>query len=471
MKIALHKATDSIYIICLIYAFIYCLISVVPHFNYQTNAWDLGIFNQTLWQYSHLKLAPNTLRDVPTLLADHFELTLVLLAPFYWVFGSYTLLIAQITAVIFGGIGIYKYAYLLSNTKRFSKVALITFYSFYGIFTALAFDYHHSVVGIMTLPWILYFLKKRRFKLYYLLIILLILSRENFSILVSVLGLSTLVFEKRDLKKHGLITFLVGVTTTVLILNYVMPYFSGSIYHYWDFYPSLGNSPIQATKNILLNPFGTLSLIVNNQKKLVSLIRIFSSGGIAAFFAPQVGLLLIPIFLQKFLSTEEYYWGSSFHTSVELAPIIVLSLVHTLNKLKPKYKNKVFILVLLVNVGITLNTRLYDGSKITRIFTQNYYNYPYRKYIDEAEKLIPPDAPLSASNTLIPHLAGRNKIYLFPDNKEGVYIFVDTNSTKTWPLQNNDELIREAGKITTSDKFEKIYMYEGVLLFKKILAN
>lgn len=467
MKAKLLRFTNSIYFICLIFAIIYSLISIVPHFNYQTNAWDLGIFNQTLWQYSRLQIAPNTIRHVPTLFADHFELTLFLLSPFYWIFGSYTLLIAQIGAVIVGGIGIYKYAYLVSDNIKFSKLALVTFYSFYGIFTALAFDYHHSVVGIMSLAWILYFFKKKQFKPFYLLVIFLILSRENFAILASVLGLSILIFEKRELKMHGLITFLLGVTSTVLILNYIVPYFSGSNYHYWDFYPTLGNSPLQAIQNILHNPFETLSLIVSDQKKLFSLFLILGAGGITALFSPQIGILMIPILLQKFLSTEEYYWGSGFHTSVELAPIIVLTLVCSLNKLKPDIKNKAFALALLLNVVITLNTSLYDGSKMTRIFSRNYYNYQYRNSINLATKLIPLEAPLSAMNTLVPHLSSRDKVYLFPDNKDAEYILVDTNSSKIWAMKNKEELNFEITKLTLSGEFQTIYSHDGVILFTK----
>ncbi|MBI5414393.1 DUF2079 domain-containing protein [Candidatus Peregrinibacteria bacterium] len=164
-----HTESRIKYLILLIIVFfslLYGIISLVPHYNFRTNAFDLGIFNQTIHQYSELEFGPNTIREVPTLLADHLEILLFVFAPFFWIFGSYTLLIIQILFVLAGGIGVfYVVKYEAKQSEKWLPIlALVTFYSFFGIITALGFDFHNNVIGAMMIPWLFFFFNTNRWR-------------------------------------------------------------------------------------------------------------------------------------------------------------------------------------------------------------------------------------------------------------------------------------------------------------------
>jgi len=177
-------------VIITFFAILYSIVSIVPHYNFQTTAWDLGIYNQAVYQYAHFTIAPNTIYEVPILLGNHFAILMLIVSPFYWLFGSYTLLIFQIIAILLGGLGVYLFIKLKTQDILLAFGGLLIFYFFYGNYSALAYDYHNNVVGIMFLPWILYALEKKKITYYYILLGFLLLAKENLSLIALFLGLS-----------------------------------------------------------------------------------------------------------------------------------------------------------------------------------------------------------------------------------------------------------------------------------------
>ena len=89
---------------------LYALISLVNHYLFKTYALDLGLYTHAMYDYAHFRVDDCSIfKAVPqSILSDHFDLYLVILSPLIYVFGSYTLLIVQIAAVLLGGWGVYK---------------------------------------------------------------------------------------------------------------------------------------------------------------------------------------------------------------------------------------------------------------------------------------------------------------------------------------------------------------------------
>ena len=95
----------------LIAACIYTLISWVNHYCFRTYTLDLGAYTNALYDYAHFSWNDSTaFKAIPeNLLADHFDLYLPLFSPLIFIFGTYTLLVVQLVAVLFCGIGGYCY--------------------------------------------------------------------------------------------------------------------------------------------------------------------------------------------------------------------------------------------------------------------------------------------------------------------------------------------------------------------------
>ncbi len=92
-------------LILVVFGIIYGLISLVNHYNFRTYALDLGLVNHAIYDYAHFRVNYSTLlldASPMNFLGSHFTLLPLLFSPLYWLFGSYTLLIVQIAAVLFG---------------------------------------------------------------------------------------------------------------------------------------------------------------------------------------------------------------------------------------------------------------------------------------------------------------------------------------------------------------------------------
>lgn len=143
------------WIIIFIFFLIYCSISLVNHYLLRTYASDLGFYTNSAFNYAHLRwkdcIIDRTLPQPAYInnLSDHFSLILIPISPVIYIFGTYGLLVAQIVFILFGGIGIYKYVFYKTGNLFKANLFLIHFYGFFGIFSALGFDFHNNVIGAM----------------------------------------------------------------------------------------------------------------------------------------------------------------------------------------------------------------------------------------------------------------------------------------------------------------------------------
>ncbi len=117
---------------------VYSLISLVNHYNFRTYALDLGAYTNALYDYRHLQWNDSSsFNEIPeNLLADHFDLYLIIFSPLSLIFKSYTLLIVQILFILIGGIGIFKYFSSIKSSSPIPLLATICFYLFFGFFLA-----------------------------------------------------------------------------------------------------------------------------------------------------------------------------------------------------------------------------------------------------------------------------------------------------------------------------------------------
>lgn len=472
-----HTLKLIVLTIVVIFFVLYSLVSLVPHYNFRTTAWDLGIFNQAIYHYSHFKLGPNTICGSSILLGDHFELILFLFSPLYWIFGSYTLLLIQIFAILFGGIGVFLFLKEKTKDKILSIAGLVLFYLFFGIFNSLAFAYHNNVIGIMFLPWMLYFLKKENIGLYYLFFCLSLICREDIALITGFLGFAILFFEKRSLKKYGLVTLFVSVFYFLLTIKVFIPFFSKESYGYWS-YDAIGKSPLEFLGTIILHPIYSISVLFNQETKVQTLKFLLASGGLFVVLQPKYLLLALPIVCRNFMSSHALYYRGDygFHYLVEFSPIISISAISVISKLKKAIgyrfiKYSLIFILILSNFYLLSQIHFFDGSKLSRIFTSSYYSRDLhnRNELLEAIKLIEPDAKLSAQNTILPHLANRDNIFLFPAINDSDYVILSIRNI--WLNNDKDVLAKEYNGYQELDQnmeYEKIYNKEGVVLYQKI---
>ena len=286
---------------------IFASISFVNHYNFRTYGWDLGINQNAIFDYAHFRWNDCMIMQpsFDNVLADHFSLYPILISPFYWIFGSYTMLIFQWAAILFGGVGIYKFILLIGSNKKLATIATAHFFCIWGIYSALSFDYHDNVVAAMFVPWFLYNYKKQAHLKSILFFILIVISKENMALWAGFIGLGlslrhVMNKEWQQLKRSGTMTAL-AFLYFVIILKVVIPALSNTdgVYLHHSF-NALGSNFGEVIINIFRHPIDAFELLFENHSgdafydgiKAETYLALILAGGWALVFYPEYLLIL-----------------------------------------------------------------------------------------------------------------------------------------------------------------------------------
>jgi uncharacterized membrane protein len=480
--------------IIVFFAIIYSSISLVNHYQFRTYALDLGMFNQALYHFSHFKMNYFTL-DISgaeiNYLGDHFSPITILLSPFYYLFGSYTLLIIQIIAVLSGGYGIYKYASLYHKDSFIPLLLVVHFFSIWGIYSALSYDFHTNVLAAMLVPWLIYFYTTENKKGFLVMFFLMILSKENIALwLVFILiGLSIKnslekgnSFQFRKIRSFELPLLIFSSLYFIVIVAFIMPLLSqGEGTNQLARYGHLGNSFSEIILHVLQNPQYIFSLFFESTStdsitfgiKSELHFMILISGGFALLYRPYYLIMLLPIYAQKLLTTDYSFWGINNQYSIEFVPILTLCLCDLLLKIKNiKLVYAITLLTLFFTAYQTIQTiqerkSLWYEDTNSIFFSEKHYQSSFdRNEVMHALCSIPQDASVSCSPAIAPHIANRDLLYHFPVVKEATYIVLFTSHSSTYPL-NEEEFKSKVESYRRDVQYEVFYEKNDLLILKK----
>jgi len=414
---------------------VYALISLVNHYLFKTYALDLGLYTHALYDYAHFRAADCSMfKPLPqSLLSDHFDLYLMILSPLVYVLGSYTLLIVQIAATLLGGWGVYKLISLYTNDNWLPILASVTFFFSFGIIHAIAFDYHSNVLTAMMFPWLLYFLKQRKFGLTTLFIVLFVIGKENMSLWLFFIVLGLMWDYRKD--KQSLWHLAAYAAFSILyffVINMiVMPRLGGSGGGFAR-YAHLGDNYAKIAGGLLTHPLEALRVMFTNTIGLPKYDGIkeefylcaLASGMLITVLKPNYLLMLVPLLAQKMLASDPNFWGISFQYSVEFVPVLVISSFLVFVKLKKNRWRMTLALVLLLStvlttfytIGVPKSTIMVDQLCVyqSRHYQQKDFD---TKYARELIAMIPDDASVCAAPMFVPHMAFRRHIEDFSSTK------------------------------------------------------
>ena len=430
-ELTLNKRQKNITLatIFIVAGVVYCLISLVNHYFFKTYALDLGLYTHALYDYAHFCIDDCSMFKVipQSILSDHFDLYLIILSPLIYVFGSYTLLVVQIAAILLGGWGVYKLMGLYTDDDWLQVLAMATFCFSFGIIQALAFDYHSNVLTAMMLPWLLYFFKRSRFDLATLFVILFVIGKENMSLWLFFIVIGLMWDYRKDKKAlwHLALYALFSIAYFFLVNMIVMPKLGGSGSGLAR-YSYLGENYVDIFKNLVKKPDETLRIMFTNTSgfplydgvKKEFYICVLTTGMLVSILKPNYLFMLIPIIAQKMLSIDGNFWGIYYHYSIECMPVIIISSFLVFIRLKQRVWKIVLASCLFFStIGTTIYTvdqpRFIRPADQIRVYQRQHYEQKDFdvKYARELIKQIPDDVSVSAASMFVPHLALREEIY------------------------------------------------------------
>lgn len=379
--------------------------------------YDLGIFNQVVWNLAHGRIWQTTLVFETYGYYDHFEPILVLLVPFYWLWSdAQVLLIVQALALGLGSLPIYLYAYVRLGSIPIALALAAAYLAFPALHNANLYDFHEVAFLPVLLGFALYGLLGGQRRVLFISLALALLVKEDVAVTVLAFGVYIALlrpagFQRRD----GIAIALLAVVWMLLVLNVFYPALTrGMPYPFVARrYSWLGETPGEALRVLLTQPWQALPALLNPQKVLF-LVRLFGP----LLFLPLLGWpvigLAMPILFYLMLSSYEPQWSIRSYYNPPLMPILFFALVEALYALQRRGLRRRIIYGLVAAVMVAVSVAYFldaPGPGGRRFYRDDFRITPGDQAAYALLAQIPDDAAVSADWRLLPHLSNRERVY------------------------------------------------------------
>jgi len=478
------------YMTILLFGSLYLVMAFCNHYFLRTWAWDYGSYNFGFYDFAHFRISDSPLL-IPhmSFLQDHVSFTFMLFIPLFWLLtwitGTYTLSIIQTLIILLGGLTLYKLLEYKTSSKLLSWLALIQYFTLYGRWASFCSACNLAIIAASAVPVFLYYFEKKRFLPAYLALTFIFLAREDTALWTAFIGLFLLIthFRDRQFRFASIMVIMSSIIYFIFIFKAVIPLLETPYVKYSLFnYSALGATPSEALVFIIQHPIKCIELLFINPTgihaydnvKIEFFYVYLVSGGFLLFYRPRYLLLFIPLVLKKMYNDAPIRWSIESYYSIEIISILPIAVFLIISEIKSSLSRQILIaIVCFGSVGITVFKLLERGRELNYVNTNFafYRSSMYRSDFDVGSvyrnlKVIPPDAIVSASGTLNPHLAFRPKAYYFPRVDDAEYIVV-MNGRDTWPL-DKIQFQKEINKYVLSGDWKKIVDESPLLILHRL---
>lgn len=470
------------------YGILFSLKAITHHRGLGTRAFDLSIYDNILWHTSHGNLLGTSILRSGNHVSAHFDPLLILFAPFYRLYPhAEFLLVLQSFWLAAGAIPLFFLTRrVLGNA--WAGLALVAVYLLYpAMHGANLYDFHSLTLAGPLIIATMASLEAGRVRLYAFFLALLLLTREDMSLVAMGIGLYILVTGKG--KKLGLGTMGVAAVYLTLVKLFIMPdpglfmantsESYGYAYYYRDLIPYSREGARGLLLSLIVNPLFVLQH-VTTEPKLRFFFQLFMPLLFLPFFVRRGKIAMVYGFVFLFLSSREAVHSIAFQYTTVLTPFALVLAVLALAELRRWSLWKRWgVDAARLNSGLLVGMVVATATlsfKFGAIFPSNSFRAGFVRlqrnlspaqleayeWVRESARRIPQEAAVSASSRLSPHVANREKSYLFPNRyEESDYLLVHRSDVARGNGKKRyDEMVR-------SRKFEKVSTHEGMELWKR----
>ncbi len=453
------------YILLLFAGTAYLIASALLQHRAFGTGYDLGIYDQTIWNLAHGRIWMTTLVYETNGYYDHFEPILALIVPLYWLWSDVrVLLIVQSVALALGSLPIYLYARRRFKAWEYGSALAAVIAAAYLVYPAMhnanLNDFHEVSLLPPLLGFALYGLLTGRRRMTWVFLALCLMVKEDFSVTFLMFGLYIVAFRPTGFRRRDGV-FVAGVALIWMLLVLYVLYPAATRGMPYPFvarrYPWLGDSPESAATVLLTRPWIMLPYLVQTPK-LMFLLRLFGP----LLFLPLLGwpviLLAIPVLIYLMLSNYEPQWSVQSYYNPPLLPTLFFGLILALERIRrlaqsawaagqraaevgregearrpARWSRGVQAgMIGLLAAGVGVSYWLDAPGPGSRNFAAERFSVTPR--VEAARRIlapIPADASVSAIWPLVPHLSQRQRIYtvLARPKTPTDYIVLEDNPT------------------------------------------
>lgn len=485
------------------------------HDVFLTNAEDLGIMDQAIWNTLHgqplHQTVCNIVSDTNCFNEDgimrfsiHFEPILFPIAWLYALWPSPKMLLVLQTVI--AGIGAFP-AFWLARLRLRNELASVGIALLYLLYPALqqavVFDFHAVTLTAAFLLFTLYFMYTRQTVWIFVFAFLSIICKEEISLVIVTFGLWSMVFQRRWWSGGGLAVL--GVVWFVLVFYVVMPHFSPTGHPLLEGrYGDLGKGPVQVILNIVLHPKFILQQYIFEPSRAFYLRVLVSPAGYLPILAPWILVMALPSVALNLLSSQGGMHTGLFQYNAEIVPVLIFATIEAIvlilwlvQQCFAWWKRRLakgeaeltiehrrggsarwsfprlvhlailaFMLIFALGYALRVNYGFHGNLPYSISFVWPA-STPHSEFAQHFIDMIPPAASVSAQSKLVPHLSQRASIYMFPYGDEVAdYILLDV-SGDIYPYFNSLDYAREAKSVLMSGQYGVVAAQEGYLLLKR----
>jgi len=462
------------------YAAGFSWLAVVQHHGLATRIYDLGIYDNIFWQSIHGNPLGSTFVKSGSHVAAHVDPILVLLSPLYLLYPrAEFLLVLQSVWLSLGAIPLF----LLARKVMGSAWLGVVFAAIYLLYPALhganLYEFHSLTLAAPLLIAAMAALELGRLRTYALFIVLLLLTREDLALVTCFIGLYAILAKERV--RVGLWTIVGSTVYLAAIKLFVMPdpgllmsntaTSYGYAYYYKDLIPFSGEGTFGLVLSLLINPLFAIKHVFT-EPKVLFLARLFLPLLFLPFLVRRGKIVLVYGLAFLFLSSRGpvhslyfQYPVVLFPLAMALTPIAIAELSRRRwpaaldgSRLVPALSLAALAasLAISANYGAILPNDAFRGGfqRLVRSLT------PEQKarfeWVRGAIAKIPPDASVSTSAKLGPHVSNRRLAVVFPAKAE--YVFIDQADFRSRGRERVKEL-RDSKEYVLLDSRKSLFLF------------
>lgn len=415
----------------LLFVLAFSYLNIQKHNAFNTNALDLAKFDQAIWNTAQGRPFGITLGE-ELVIQSHFSPSFALLAPLYWIWSDVRLLFIM-QALLTVGAGLFIYAFFRPTNPTLGLIVYSAYLMQPSLHQVSLLYFRRLTLAIFFSSFMIYHLLKKRYGWMVVGLLITLLSKEDMAFICIGVGLY-LIFLHRSLKL-GLCLTLLGIAYLFLVPFFVLPALNASTgYHHaaanFDY---LGGSIDEILSNVAQKPMVLFDYALRPER-LAALFAFLWPTLFLFLLAPELAAFLLPYLAFLLASTsDEMGQLRLWYPSVLLVFLYWAVAVGTSRV--PQKQQKIALGGLLV-AGLTswlLYSQLWPGANFE---AARYQVGEHERQVRAALAEVPEEAIVAAQDVLVPHLAHREKIYLFPwlsEEEEADIIALDRN-TKPYPL-------------------------------------
>jgi len=392
------------------------LVTVYRYLSFYTPNFDFGIFvnmfhNMRTRFFPYVTSARNLLLNH---LAIHVSLDYYLMLPFYLIF-PYPATLQILQAVILAS-GIAP-LYLLAKYKGLSNKTIVLLAFIYALYPALSsgcyYDLHENCFLTALLLWTFYFYEKKKYIPLYIFAFLVLFVKEDAAIYVAFFALfiilSNLSEKNYKASLHGCVLFFVAAVYFAFVWFMLSKYGQGimDVRTFGNYIPDGGNI-LSMVKTVLINP-GYVFTQLLTAEKLIYVFKMLLPLAFMPFMTKKASrfMLFFPLIVMSLMTNYGYQYNIRFQYQFGIIAFLFYMTVLNISEMEGFNKRFVLSFAAVAALMIFCLNSLPDTNVIRR-YRNNKVSY---SKMNEALKLIPPDASVKSSTFILAHLANRDEIY------------------------------------------------------------